>query len=256
VKKFSKLTILIPCYNEEKGIGRVIDEIPRRILQKLGYKIEVIVINNNSTDKTVLVARKRKVTVISEKQKGKGYAIKRAFNSLSPDTEFVVMIDGDNTYKSKEIPRLVEPLASNFCDVVVGSRLGGKIKKDSLKFQNRIANWMYTFLVRQLYRANITDVLSGFFAWKKEVIDRLNPHLEANGFDIEMEMITKMKKLGFSIYSVPITYDQRLGESKLNSYKDGFRILFTSIKNLSWSPIKRQNKFGFISYAIKSIFTF
>lgn len=238
MKKLNKLTILIPCYNEEKGVGRVIDDIPRRMLKKLGYKIEIIVINNNSTDNTAQVALKRKAIVLTEAKKGKGYAIKKAFESLSHDTKFVVMIDGDNTYKSKEIPRLVEPLASNFCDVVVGSRLGGKIRKDSLRFQNRVANWTYTFLVRQFYRANVTDVLSGYFAWKKEVIDKLNPHLESVGFEIEMEMITKMKKLGFDIYSVPITYDLRVGESKLNKFRDGSVIVYTLFKNLFWnSPI-------------------
>lgn len=251
MKKLNKLTILIPCYNEEKGVGRVIDDIPRRMLKKLGYSIEIIVINNNSTDKTAQVALKRKATIVTEEKKGKGYAIKTAFNSLSSDTRYIVMIDGDNTYKSKEIPRLVEPLVSNFCDVVIGSRLGGKIRKNSFTFQNRVANWVYTFLVRQFYRANITDVLSGYFAWKKEVIDKLNPHLSASGFDIEMEMITKMVKLGFEIYSVPVTYDLREGESKLSRFKDGTIILSTFFKNFFWSPNKNFGRFKFQFGVIK-----
>ncbi|MCL5439036.1 MAG: glycosyltransferase family 2 protein [Patescibacteria group bacterium] len=242
MKKLNKLTILIPCRNEEKGIGRVIDDIPRRILKKLGYKVEIIVINNNSTDKTAHVALKRKAIVITETKKGKGNATKAGFRALNPDTVFVVMIDGDNTYKSKEIPRLVELLASDFCDAVIGSRLGGKIKRNSLKFQNRVANWTYTFLVRQIYRANVTDVLSGYFAWKKEVIDKLYPHLRSEGFEIEMEMITKMKKLGFDVYSVPITYDPREGESKLNKFRDGALILYTLFKNLLWNPNRNLKK--------------
>jgi len=239
MKNLNKLAILIPCHNEEKGIGSVIDDIPRRILKKLGYSLEIVVINNSSTDKTALIAQKRGVKVITEDRKGKGYAIKKAFESLSFDTKFVVMIDGDNTYKSKEIPRLIEPLMSGFCDVVIGSRLGGKIRKDSLKFKNRVANWGYTFLVRQFYGANVTDVLSGFFAWKKEVIDKLNPHLKANGFDIEMEMITKMVKLGYEVYSMPITYDMREGDSKLSAFKDGISILYTFFKNLTWKPERK-----------------
>src|SRR3989344_1811710 len=151
-----KIVILIPCLNEEKGIGNVIDEIPVGLLKLLGYEIQVIVINNNSTGKTAEVARQRNVKVIHEEKPGKGNALRAGFESVEPDTEIVVMLDGDNTYKSKEILRMVEPIASGFCDVVVGSRLGGKVKDNSLKFTNRLANWSCTFLVRQIYRANIT----------------------------------------------------------------------------------------------------
>lgn len=242
MKKFEKIAILIPCHNEEKGIGRVIDGVPLRLLKRLGYKTEIIVINNNSTDRTAHIAEKRKATVIVETKKGKGNAIITGFNSLSDDTKFVVMLDGDNTYKTKEILRLIEPLMSNFCDVVIGSRLGGKMRKNSLKFQNRVVNWGYTFLVRQFYRTNITDVLSGYFAWKKEVVDKLTPHLESQGFEIEMEMIIKMKRLGFEAYSVPITYDEREGHTKIEALKDGVRILSMFIKNLSWSPNRKTAK--------------
>ncbi len=237
----SKITVLIPCHNEEKGIAKVIDGIPHQKLEKLGYTTQVVVINNNSTDNTVQVALDRGVTVIHETKKGKGYAMKAGFNFVTTDTKYVVMLDGDNTYKPKEIIRLIEPLTSNFCDVVVGSRLGGKMRKNSLKFKNRVANWGYTFLVRQFYRANVTDVLSGYFAWKKEVIDKLIPHLESDGFAIEMEMITKMQKLGFSMYSVPITYDERDGHSKIAAITDGLKILHVFAKNIAWSP-KRQKR--------------
>jgi len=242
VKTFDKITILIPCHNEEKGIGSVIDGIPLRLLRRLRYKTEVIVINNNSTDRTAHIAEKRKATVLLETKKGKGNAIKAGFNAVSSDTKYVVMLDGDNTYKTKEILRLIEPLMSNFCDVVIGSRLSGKMKKNSFKFQNRIVNWIYTFIVRQFYGANITDVLSGYFAWKKEVVDKLSPHLESEGFEIEMEMITKMTKLGFEMYSVPITYDERVGQTKIEAINDGIRILSMFFKNLSWSPKKRETR--------------
>jgi dolichol-phosphate hexosyltransferase len=238
-----KLTILIPCHNEERGISKVIHAIPLSHLNKLEIITEIIVIDNNSTDRTVQNAQAANAIVVGETKKGKGNAILRGFNSVPSDTNFVVMLDGDNTYKSKEIVRMIEPLMSNFCDVVVGSRLGGKIKKNSLKFQNRVANWIYTFIVRQFYKANVTDVLSGYFAWKKEVLDVLAPHLESKGFEIEMEMITKMKRLGFEMFSVPITYDEREGETKVDSIRDGLKILSMFAKNLYWSPtIKKQTQ--------------
>lgn len=236
-----KIAIIIPCHNEEKTIGKVIDAIPRTRLAHLGYETEIIVVDNESTDKTYHIAQKRDVTMLSEPFIGKGRAMLRAFNHLQNDVDYVVMLDGDNTYKAHEIPRLIEPLESGFCDVIVGSRLGGKINKHSLKFSNRIVNWSYAFLVRVLYQANITDVLSGFFAWKRDVIHVLKPHLESDGFSIEMEMITKIVKLGFSIYSVPITYDRREGESKIERIKDGIKITYMLLKNLSWKP-KRQSR--------------
>ena len=242
-----KITIIIPCHNEERGIGRVIDAIPVKRLSRLGYITDIIVIDNNSTDKTRQVALSRNVKVIHEARKGKGHAIRTGLRAIHPQTDYVVMLDGDNTYKPREIPRLLEPLASNFCDVVVGSRLGGKIRKGSLKYSNRVVNWGFTFLVRSLYRANVTDVLSGFFAWKHKAVHDLLPHLKSKGFTIEMEMITKMVKLKHEVYSVPITYDTREGESKISSMKDGVGILYMFFRNLSWKPEDTEVSSGKLS---------
>jgi len=231
-----KISVLIPCHNEESGIASVINGIPVERLNSFGYSIEIIIIDNNSHDKTASIALTLGAKVIKEKKKGKGHAIKAGFKAVSDDTDYVVMLDGDNTYKGHELLRLIEPLDNNFCDVIVGSRLGGKINKNAWKFQNRIVNWVFTFLVRQQYQANITDVLSGYFAWKKQVVDDLVIHIESSGFAIEMEMISKMVKLGYNIYSVPITYDEREGNTKISSITDGSKILFAFLKYAFWSP--------------------
>jgi glycosyltransferase involved in cell wall biosynthesis len=109
-----KISIVIPCFNEEKGIGKVIDAVPQKALKKLGFKTEVIVIDNNSKDNTSKVAKEHGASVVFEKKQGKGAALITGFRSLSPDTDYVVMLDGDNTYRPSEIPRLIEPLHSNF----------------------------------------------------------------------------------------------------------------------------------------------
>lgn len=233
-----KITILIPCHNEERGIAKVLDSIPHQILHKHGFEYNIIVIDNNSSDKTREIAESKGAQVIFEHAKGKGNAIRRAFNAIDSDTHYVVMLDGDNTYHAKEMLRLVEPIANGFCDVVIGSRLAGKIMEDSFKVQNRLANWGYTFLVRYFYRANITDVLSGYFAWRADVVLEMKNYLQSDGFSIEMEMVAKLVKLHYSIYSVPITYDIREGETKLESIKDGLKILFTFFRNIFWSPSK------------------
>lgn len=231
-----KLTILIPCLNEEKAIKHVVGNIPHSTLKRLGYETEVIVVDNNSEDNTYKVASESGVKVIREPRKGKGYALKAGLVNSDPYSDYIIMLDGDNTYKAKEIPRLLELLSSGFCDVVVGSRLGGKLKANSLRLSNRIANWFFTFLVRQIYRANITDVLSGYFAFTRKAIFDVYPYIETKGFAIEMELITKMVRMNHQIYSVPITYDRRIGESKLETIKDGIRILYTFIINITWKP--------------------
>jgi len=239
---WKKITILIPCYNEEKGIGKVIDGVPNKKLADMGYRTEIIVINNNSTDNTIKIAREKSYRIVSEKKQGKGNALRTGFKNISSDTDYVVMLDGDNTYKSKEIPRFIEPLENDFCDIIVGSRLEGKLNEDSLSFSHRAANWFFTFLTRRLYLVNTTDICTGYFAWKKGVIDKLIPHIKSDGFGIEAEMITKMAKLGFKIFSVPITYDRREGNSKLSPYLDGLKIFWILLKNISWRPEDKANE--------------
>jgi dolichol-phosphate mannosyltransferase len=233
-----KITVLIPCYNEEKGIGKVIDRVHNDKLTRLGYRSEILVINNNSSDRTVKVAKNKGVKIVTETKQGKGNALRTGFRNVSKDTDYVVMLDGDDTYKSKEIIRLIEPIENNFCDVIVGSRLEGKLKNNSLSSSHRLANWFFTFIVRKFYLVNTTDTCTGYFAWRKKVIDDLTPHLKSSGFAIEVEMITKMARLGYKIYSVPITYDKRKGNSKLSPIVDGLKITWMLFRNLTWTPEK------------------
>lgn len=231
-----KVTVVIPCRNEAKGIAKVVRGFNREKLLHLGYKLEIIVVDNNSTDNTAEVARKAGARVITEKARGKGNAMRTGFRSVSSDTKYVIMIDGDDTYSASEAHRLLEPLHSDFCNVVVGSRLNGKMKPGSMTMFNRLGNWIFSHLVRYVYNANVTDVLTGYFAWKKEVIDELAPHLVSDGFAIEMEMITKMARLGHEIYCVPISYHPRSGETNLRPIYDGSRIMMMFLRNLSWKP--------------------
>jgi len=231
-----KITALVPCFNEEEGIGKVIDSFPIEKLRESGYELEVLVIDNASKDKTAEVAREHGAQVVREPRKGKGNAVRRGFKSVSPDTDYVVMLDGDNSYRAEEILRLVEPLDSGFCSVVLGSRLAGKISDGSMATVNKLGNFMFSRLVRNLYQVNVSDVLTGYFAWKRETVERLLPHVMSQGFAIEMEMVTKMAKLGEEIFSVPISYDARSGESSLRPIYDGSRILMMLLKNLAWRP--------------------
>lgn len=232
--KVKKVAVIIPCYNEAGGIASVIEKFPHDRLTNNLFDIQIYVIDNNSTDDTAKIARKAGATVIHEPKKGKGNAIRTGFSNIPKDVDYVVMLDGDDTYDPSEILRLVEPLRADFCSVVIGSRLGGKMHGDSMTLFNRFGNWAFTHLVRQVYNANVTDVLTGYFAWKKHVVDELHPHLLSEGFAIEMEMITKMARMGHEMFSVPISYTQRLGESNLHPIKDGYRISKMFLRNLTW----------------------
>lgn len=242
MSKIKKITLLIPCYNEEDGIANVIDDAPREQLRRLGFDLHIIVIDNNSTDHTGEIARMKGVPVILETQQGKGNALITGFRNLPKDTDYVAMIDGDDTYDIKELPRMLEPIESGFADVIIGTRLNGRMDDESMKGFNRWGNWLFTFLARLAYKTNTTDVCSGFFVWKKEVIDVLTPHLSSKAFSIEMEMIVKMAKLNYAVYSVPISYADRAGQTNLRPIMDGIIIMAELVKNLTWKPSKTYTR--------------
>jgi len=233
-----KIVVLIPCRNEAVGIGDVIDGFPVRRLQRMGFHLQVIVIDNASTDATAKVAHTHGATVLTEKKPGKGNAMKRGFASVPMDADYVIMIDGDDSYRASELLRLIEPLDSGFCDVVIGSRLAGKIENDAMSLFNRLGNWGFSFMVRQFYRANVTDVLTGYWAWTRLALERMRPHVQAEGFGIEMDMVTKLARLKEEIFCVPISYIARSGDSNLRPVYDGMRILMVFLRNFLWRPNK------------------
>lgn len=238
----NKLIMMIPCYNEEKSIGSVISKVPLEKIRRMGLEPEILVINNNSSDKTREVALAAGATVVDEKRKGKGNAIRRGFASLPDDAKYVVMLDGDDTYDPSEVVRLIEPLESGFCKIVIGSRLSGRMTPGAMNSVSRLGNWFFTHLVRKTHNVAVTDVLTGYFAWTRAVVDDLAPQLHSGGFAIEMEMITKMARMGYEIFSVPISYTPRIGSSNLRPLHDGVRILKMYAKTLRWRPNARSTR--------------
>ncbi len=228
-------------------------DFPVQKLRTYGYELNIIVVDNNCTDDTAELAAALGARVIQEPKRGKGFAMRRGFYAVPKDSDYVVMLDGDATYQSQEIVRMLEPLSSGFASVVVGSRLGGRIREGSMRGFNRLGNWVYSHLVRFFYRVNVTDVLTGYFAWERAALERLRPHLRSSGFAIEMEMVTKMAKLGEQICSVPISYFPRKGNSSLRPIYDGIRILWMFAKNLFWRPGAVQ-RIAFVSDGVMPYF--
>lgn len=228
------IVAIIPCYNESLGVAQVIRGFPVEQLRALNLDLKIIVIDNNSTDDTAAVARAAGATVVGEPMKGKGHAIRRGF-TLARGADYVVMLDGDNTYRAEELLRLIEPLHSGFSDVVIGSRLDGRVSGGAMRGLNRLGNVTYSRLVKWVHRIRVTDVLTGYVAWRGDVVQHLLPHLHSPGFAIEMEMVAKMARLGYAVTSVPITYDHRAGESSLRPFADGARILGMFMRTLTWT---------------------
>lgn len=234
------VTVVIPCYNEAGNIRKVIRGFQASELVKESFDFDILVVDNNSTDNTATIARRAGARVINEPRQGKGYAMRTGFRNIHPKAAYVVMLDGDDTYRPDEALRLLEPLHHDFCDVVIGSRLGGKMYDNSMRLGNRGFNWLCVHIVRIFYRANVTDVLSGYYAWKRDVVIGLLPHLDASGFSLEMEMVTKMAKMNCDVYSVPISYHRRVSGSGISPL-DSIPILRMFVANLFWKPRRARH---------------
>ncbi len=228
----SAVTIIIPAYNEEKTIGNVISNTIS-VMDALDVPYEIIVIDDGSTDKTGLIASQYKATVLSNgKNRGKGYALRKAFQHAQGN--IIVTIDSDGEHKPKEIPDLIEPL-HNGTDIVAGSRFLGDQSHVTTKL-NQMGNFFFNATIMTLTRQRITDSQTGFRAMKRKVVDSLC--LVSNGYEIETEITVKGLKNGFVYKEKPISCERRrYSVSKLKVLSDGTKILRTILK-ANFSKIK------------------
>ncbi len=218
------LSFVIPAYNEEKSIGRLIKTI------KTTYPDSTInVINNNSTDNTGQIASKLGANVIFEEKQGKAHAMRTGFKYSN--SKYVVMLDADNTYDPIDAERLVEPLINDQVDLVLGSRLRGTKEKGAISTVNTIGNHVLSLIATVFYHP-ISDVCTGYWAFNNKIIDYLREvGLECSGFEMEAEMFAKISKNKFRITEIPISYKARLDQTKLNSFSDGYKIFKTLLKH-------------------------
>lgn len=208
----AKVSIILPALNEAETIGKVIDEIPQQALEQEGYSVEVLVVDNGSTDQTAQIAREKGARVISEPRRGKGRAVRTAFEQVRAD--FVFMLDSDYTYPAIYIPDMLKLLNQGY-SVVIGSRLKGKREKGAISGWNMIGNQVLTLMAKILYRASISDLCTGYWGFRGEVIPQLN--LSAVGFTLEADLLAQVTKNGYRIGEVPIHYRRRPSASKLPS---------------------------------------
>ena len=216
--KKPSISIILPARNEELTIGKVIDEIPRQALEREGYQVDVLVVDNNSSDRTKQIAQEKAATVIVEQRRGKGRAMRAAFRKVEAD--YIFMLDADYTYPATYIPEMVKIL--KHFPVVIGSRLKGQREKGAMRQLNLIGNHLLTWLANILYQTKISDLCTGYWGFRREVIQNIS--LTAEGFQLEAEILTQLAKKGYVIAEIPIYYRQREGKAKLAGLKDGIRI--------------------------------
>ncbi len=213
------LDIVIPALNEASTIGLVLAEIPYGRIEEMGYHVRAVVVDNGSSDGTADVAGAAGADVIFEPQRGKGIAVRRAFRETRAD--FVVMLDGDNTYPPEHIPAMLELLREGH-DVVLGSRLTGTRASGSISPLNVIGNRLLTLLACVLYGKNTSDVCTGYWAFRGEVLPTLR--LTARGFNLEAELFSEVVRHKLRMGEVPVNYRRRPTPTKLRALRDGARI--------------------------------
>ena len=217
------VAVIIPALDEEDAIVRVLGDIPDEL------SATVIVVDNGSTDRTAARARDCGATVVAEPRSGYGQACLAGLAALPEGVDIVVFLDGDYSDYPSEMSTLVEPIASDAADLVIGSRVLGETETGALLPQARVGNALATWLIRHLFGVKYTD-LGPFRAVRLTALKKL--HMADRNFGWTVEMQVKAARRGLRIAEVPVRYRRRIGKSKitgtfLGSVRAGYKILWT-----------------------------
>ncbi len=216
-----KIAVLVPCYNEEAAIAKVVADF-RAVLPEA----TIFVFDNNSTDRTAEVAREAGAEVFKEMHQGKGFVVRRMFTDVEAD--LYVLVDGDATYDAPSARRMIERLLAERLDMVVGSRVDRE--KEAYRAGHRTGNRLLTGFVASMFGSTFKDMLSGYRIFSRRFVKSF-PMLSA-GFEIEAELTIHALELGLAVAEIDTPYYARPegSASKLNTWRDGFRILSTIVK--------------------------
>jgi len=226
-----KIVVIIPAVNEEGSIGKVVDEIPKDLVD------EILVCNNGSTDQTKEVALAAGATVLDENRPGYGWACLKGMdyaNQMTVKPDIICFIDGDYSDYPEEMRAVVAPIIEQEMDMVIGSRALGEKEKGSMTFPQRFGNWLATRMMRLFHRVRYTD-LGPFRAIKFDQLMDLGMVDKTYGWTIEMQIKAGKKKL--KTCEVPVNYKKRIGHSKVSgtvkgTIGAGYKIILTIFKYL------------------------
>ncbi|NOX46039.1 MAG: glycosyltransferase family 2 protein [Chlorobi bacterium] len=216
------IDVIIPAYNEQCSVGKVIEDIPMELVR------EVIVVNNNSSDETSINAVKAGATVFHESRLGYGYACLKGIAHCSQKKkkpDIIVFMDADYSDHPEELAEVVRPIAEEGIDMVIGSRALGEKEPGSMTPPQVFGNWLATRLMRIFYGVKYTD-LGPFRAIKFDKLLELNMEDKTYGWTIEMQI--KAAKLGMKTTETPVTYRKRIGKSKVSGTVKG--TIFAGVK--------------------------
>jgi glycosyltransferase involved in cell wall biosynthesis len=216
-----RVAVLVPCFNEEAAVATVVSDFRKAL-----PTAEIFVYDNNSRDRTVEVARAAGAIVRSERRQGKGHVVRRMFADI--DADIYVLVDGDATYDAASAPRMIEALATDHLDMVVGLRVDQA--EAAWRRGHRTGNWMLTRFLSSVFRQEFKDILSGYRVFSRRFVKTF-PVL-SDGFEIETELSVHALELALPVAEIETPYYARPqgSFSKLNTWRDGFRILGTIIK--------------------------
>ena len=222
--------VIIPAFNEERSVDKVIKDIPQTIT-------EIVVVDNGSTDNTGEVAEKAGAVVLKEMRKGYGMACLKGIAYISgrnPPTDIVVFMDADYSDHPEELFELVHPILENRADMVIGSRSLGVREKGSMTIPQVFGNWLATRLIRLFYGVQFTD-LGPFRAISMDALTGLEMKDQNYGWTVEMQLKAARKKL--RCMEVPVSYRRRIGQSKVSgtvkgTILAGYKIIFTIFRHL------------------------
>ena len=210
-----KIAVLIPCYNEELTVEKVVTDFKREL-----PAADIYVYDNNSKDKTADLASAAGAIVRKETAQGKGNVVRTMFKNI--DADVYILVDGDDTYPADEVHKLIQPVLEGNADMVIGDRLsnGTYFEENKRGFHGFGNN-----LVKFLFKSNINDIMTGYRVYSRRFVK--NMPVMSSGFQIETEMTIFSLVYRMKLVEIPITYRDRPAgsESKLNTFSDGFKVL-------------------------------
>lgn len=234
-----KTAVLIPCYNEALTIGDVV-----RDFKNMLPEADIYVYDNCSDDNTGEIAKRAGAIVRKVRGRGKGRVVRQMFSDI--DSDVYVMVDGDSTYNPSDVQQMINLLSSENVDMVVAARREKSAK--AYREYHKLGNWLFNFIIKVLFKGEFTDVFSGYRTFSKRFVKTFP--VMSDGFDIEAELSIHALTLSIPFAEMTSEYRERPknSHSKLDTFKDGFKILFRILMLLK--ETRPLFLFGIISFVL------
>lgn len=228
-----KVAVLIPCYNEELTVKKVVEDFRKEL-----PNADIYVYNNNSTDKTVELAKEAGAIVRNEYKQGKGNVVRTMFEEVEAD--IYVLVDGDDTYPASSVHDLITLVEQGKADMAVGDRLSnGTYKKENKRTFHNFGNILVKNAINLSFNSNLNDIMTGYRAFSKKMVKNLP--ITTKKFEVETEMTLQALDKNFIIKEIPIEYKDRPNgsSSKLNTISDGIKVIKEIIRLFKdYKPLK------------------